>query len=77
MTCMGAWRSSKFNQIGPPTGELASLERLEKNIDNYNGKNGVEIVDCIPFQSLHVVVLPRVEVDCIPLKFSLYFTFGP
>ena len=23
MTCMGAWRSSKFSQIGPTTAELA------------------------------------------------------
>ena len=30
MTCMRARRSSKFSQIGPPTAELAALERLKK-----------------------------------------------
>ena len=29
MTCMSARRSSKFSQIGPPTVELAALERLK------------------------------------------------
>ena len=28
---MGARRSSKFSQIGPPTAEVAALERLKKN----------------------------------------------
>ena len=31
MTCMGAQRSSKFNQIGQLTAELAALERLKKS----------------------------------------------
>ena len=31
MICMGARRSSKFSQIGPPTAELAALERLKKS----------------------------------------------
>ena len=31
MTCMGAQRSSKFSQIGPPTAELAALEHLKKS----------------------------------------------
>ena len=30
MTCMRARKSSNFDMIGPPTGELADLERLEK-----------------------------------------------
>ena len=30
MTCMRAWRSSKFSQIGPRTVELAALERVKK-----------------------------------------------
>ena len=30
MTCMRAWTSSNFGLIGPPTAELAALERLEK-----------------------------------------------
>ena len=29
MTCMGALRSWKFSQIGPPTTELAALKRLK------------------------------------------------
>ena len=41
MTCMGAQRSSKFSQIGTPTAELATLERLKKSPLTYNGKNGV------------------------------------
>ena len=31
MTCMRAWMSSKFGQIGPRTTELAALERMKKN----------------------------------------------
>ena len=31
MTCIGARRSLKFSQIGPPTVELAALERLKKS----------------------------------------------
>ena len=31
MTCMGARRSSKFSQIGPPTAEVAALERRKKS----------------------------------------------
>ena len=30
MICMRARRSSKFDQIRPPTAELAALERLKK-----------------------------------------------
>ena len=30
MTCMRAWMSLKFDQIRPPTAELAALERLKK-----------------------------------------------
>ena len=42
MTCMGARGSSKFGQIGPPTAELAALERLKKKSPwTYNGKTGV------------------------------------
>ena len=41
MTCMGARRSSTFGQIGPPTAELAALERLKKSPYTYNGKNCV------------------------------------
>ena len=33
--------SSKFDQIGPRTAELAALERLEKSPLTYNGKNVV------------------------------------
>ena len=40
MTCMGARRSSKFTQIGPPAAELAALERLKKNHMLIMGKNG-------------------------------------
>ena len=40
MTCMRVQRSSKFDQIRPPTAELAALERL-KTPQTYNGKNGV------------------------------------
>ena len=32
MTCMRAQKSSKFSLIGPPTGELAALERLKKSL---------------------------------------------
>ena len=31
MTCMRAQRSLNFCQIGPPTAELAALERLKKS----------------------------------------------
>ena len=31
MTCMRARKSSNFRLIGPPTAELAALERLKKN----------------------------------------------
>ena len=31
MTCMRARTSSNFGLIGPPTAELAALERLKKN----------------------------------------------
>ena len=30
-TSITSWTSSKFGQIGPRTGELAALERLEKS----------------------------------------------
>ena len=39
MTCMRARTSSNFGLIGPPTAELAALERLKKiPIDLYWGK---------------------------------------
>ena len=38
MTCMRARTSSNFGQIGPPTAELAALERLKKSPWAYNGK---------------------------------------
>ena len=41
MTCMRAQRSSNFCQIGPPTAELAALERLKKSQKTYRWKNGV------------------------------------
>ena len=31
MTCMRAGKSLNFGLIGPPTAELAALERLKKN----------------------------------------------
>ena len=31
MSCMRAWTSSNFGLIGPPTAELAALERLKKS----------------------------------------------
>ena len=40
IACMGARRSSKIDQIRPPTAELAALERL-KNPHRHDGKNGV------------------------------------
>ena len=41
MTCMRARTSSNFGLIGPPTAELAALERLKKYPYAYNGKNDV------------------------------------
>ena len=38
MTCMRAWASLNFSLIGPPTAELAALERLKKSPKAYNGK---------------------------------------
>ena len=40
-TCMRARISSNFSLIGPPTEELAALERLKKSPKVYNGKNDV------------------------------------
>ena len=42
MTCMRAQTSSNFGLIGPPTAELAALERLKKNPHiPILGENGV------------------------------------
>ena len=44
MTCMRARKSSNFGLIGPPTAELAALERLSEKISPqayYNEKNDV------------------------------------
>ena len=43
MTCMRARKSSNFGLNGPPTAELAALERLKKKSPQayYNGKNDV------------------------------------
>ena len=38
---MRARTSSNFSLIGPPTTELAALERLKKSPKAYNGKNDV------------------------------------
>ena len=38
-TTIKSWTSSKFDQIGPWTTELAALERLEKSPWTYNGRN--------------------------------------
>ena len=40
-TCIISWMSSNFGQIGPPTTELAALERRKKFPQTYNGKNEV------------------------------------
>ena len=40
-TCIISWMSSNFGQIGPPTTELAALERRKKFPSTYNGKNEV------------------------------------
>ena len=39
--CIIYWMSSNFGQIGPPTTELAALERRKKIPYTYNGKNEV------------------------------------
>ena len=41
ITCMRARTSANFGLIGPPTAELAALERLKKSPYAYNGKNDV------------------------------------
>ena len=41
MTCMRARKSSNFGLIGPPTVELAALERLKKPHRLIMGKNDV------------------------------------
>ena len=42
MTCLRARKSSNFGLIGPPTAELAALERLKKSPQAYyNGENDV------------------------------------
>ena len=62
MTCMGAWRSSKFAQIRLLTVELAALERLEeeKKTQAYNGENGVATFSQLflnkPFSYLQVMM---------------------
>ena len=38
-TTIKSWTSSKFDQIGPLTAELAALVRLEKSPYTYNGRN--------------------------------------
>ena len=38
-TTIKSWTSSKFDQIGPWTAELAALVRLEKSPYTYNGRN--------------------------------------
>ena len=38
MTCMRARTSSNFGLIGPPTAELAALERLKNSPYAYNGE---------------------------------------
>ena len=40
-TCIITWMSSNFGQIGPPTTELAALERQKNFPYTYNGKNEV------------------------------------
>ena len=44
MTCMRARTSSNFGLIGPPTAELAVLERLNNSPQAYNGKNDVSTI---------------------------------
>ena len=56
MTCMGARRSSKFNQIRLPTAELAALERLKKSPCTYNGKNGVATFFSAVFDRIHFIL---------------------
>ena len=34
--------TSKFDRIGPRTAKLAALERLEKSLKTYNGRNLVD-----------------------------------
>ena len=41
MTCMRARTSSNLGLIGPPTAELAALERLKKSPLAYNGEKDV------------------------------------
>ena len=41
MTCMRAQTRLNFGLIGPPTAELAALERLKKSPYAYNGKKDV------------------------------------
>ena len=41
MTCMRARTRSNFGLIGPPTAQLAALERLKNSPEAYNGKNDV------------------------------------
>ena len=38
-TTIKSWTTSKFDQFGPWTAELAALERLEKSPYTYNGRN--------------------------------------
>ena len=40
-TCIISWMNSNFRQIGPPTTELAALERQKKFPYTYNGENNV------------------------------------
>ena len=56
MTCVGAQRSSEFRQIGPPTAELAALERLKKSPKTYNGKNGVATFFSAILDQIHFIL---------------------
>ena len=48
MTCMGAWRISKFSQIQPQTAELATLERLKKSPYLYWEKRCCHFFSAVP-----------------------------
>ena len=60
MTCMRARTSSQFGLIGPPTAELAALERLKKSPEAYNGKKDVSMFSRLflirPFSYLQVMI---------------------
>ena len=60
MTCMRAGNSLNFGLIGPPTAELAALERLKKSREAYNGKNDVSYFSplflIVSFSCLQVMI---------------------